>query len=441
MFSQGIIVAPASATGGAIAVIRVSGEGSIALCDKVFRGRKALTEAATHTLHYGDIMDGEQVVDDVLVSVFHAPHSYTGEQSVEISTHGSRYIVNRIITLLCEHGARLAEPGEFSARAFAAGRIDLSQAEAVADIIAADSQAAHLIASTQMRGGYSDTLNSLRNKLIELTSLLELELDFGEEDVVFANRSGLEQMLNATMELVEKLKNSFHTGNAIRNGVGVAIIGAPNVGKSTLLNRLVGEQRAMVSDIAGTTRDTIEESIVIDGIRFRFIDTAGIRATDDTLERMGIERTLSAIKRAQIVISMAEPTGNFENVELSENQTLIHVVNKTDTTLERNNPQAIYISARENVGIENLTHALRKTVDTTAAYRGEAVVSNLRHYEALTAAHTALAAAHTALVNDISSELLAEDIRLAINHIGEITGSITSDTILQSIFSSFCIGK
>ncbi len=441
MFSQGIIVAPASATGGAIAVIRVSGEGSIALCDKVFRGRKALTEAATHTLHYGDIMDGEQVVDDVLVSVFHAPHSYTGEQSVEISTHGSRYIVNRIITLLCEHGARLAEPGEFSARAFAAGRIDLSQAEAVADIIAADSQAAHLIASTQMRGGYSDTLNSLRNNLIELTSLLELELDFGEEDVVFADRSRLEQMLIATMEVVEKLKNSFHTGNAIRNGVGVAIIGAPNVGKSTLLNRLVGEQRAMVSDIAGTTRDTIEESIVIDGIRFRFIDTAGIRTTDDTLERMGIERTLSAIKRAQIVISMAEPTGNFETVELSENQTLIHVVNKADTTPERNNSQAIYISARENVGIENLTHALRETVDTTAAYRGEAVVSNLRHYEALTAAHTALATAHTALVNNISSELLAEDIRLAINHIGEITGSITSDTILQSIFSSFCIGK
>ena len=441
MFSQGIIVAPASATGGAIAVIRVSGEGSIALCDKVFRGRKALTEAATHTLHYGDIMDGEQVVDDVLVSVFHAPHSYTGEQSVEISTHGSRYIVNRIITLLCEHGARLAEPGEFSVRAFAAGRIDLSQAEAVADIIAADSQAAHLIASTQMRGGYSDTLNSLRNKLIELTSLLELELDFGEEDVVFADRSRLEQMLIATMEVVEKLKNSFHTGNAIRNGVGVAIIGAPNVGKSTLLNRLVGEQRAMVSDIAGTTRDTIEESIVIDDIRFRFIDTAGIRTTDDTLERMGIERTLSAIKRAQIVISMAEPAGNFERVELSENQTLIHVVNKTDTTPERNNSQAIYISARDNVGIENLTHALRETVDTTAAYRGEAVVSNLRHYEALTAAHTALAAAHTALVNDISSELLAEDIRLAINHIGEITGSITSDTILQSIFSSFCIGK
>ncbi|MBQ2419462.1 MAG: tRNA uridine-5-carboxymethylaminomethyl(34) synthesis GTPase MnmE, partial [Alistipes sp.] len=305
MFSQGIIVAPASATGGAIAVIRISGEGCIALCDKVFRGRKPLSEAATHTLHYGNIVDDNRVIDDVLVSVFHAPHSYTGEQSVEISTHGSRYIVSTIISLICRQGARLAEPGEFSARAFAAGRIDLSQAEAVADIIAADSQAAHIVASTQMRGGYSDTLNNLRDRLIELTSLLELELDFGEEDVVFADRSRLQQMLTATIDVVSQLKNSFHTGNAIRNGVGVAIIGAPNVGKSTLLNRLVGEQRAMVSDIAGTTRDTIEESVVIDGIRFRFIDTAGIRTTDDTLERMGIERTIAAVKKAQIVVSMA----------------------------------------------------------------------------------------------------------------------------------------
>ncbi|MBE6193503.1 MAG: tRNA uridine-5-carboxymethylaminomethyl(34) synthesis GTPase MnmE [Rikenellaceae bacterium] len=441
MFSQGVIVAPASATGGAIAIIRVSGEGSIALCDKVFRGRKPLSEAATHTLHYGNIVDGDRVIDDVLVSVFHAPHSYTGEQSVEISTHGSRYIVSTIISLICRQGARLAEPGEFSARAFAAGRIDLSQAEAVADIIAADSQAAHIIASTQMRGGYSDTLNNLRGKLIELTSLLELELDFGEEDVVFADRSRLQQMLRATIDVVSQLKNSFHTGNAIRNGVGVAIIGAPNVGKSTLLNRLVGEQRAMVSDIAGTTRDTIEESVVIDGIRFRFIDTAGIRTTDDTLERMGIERTIAAVKKAQIVVSIAEPTGGFERVELTENQTLIRVVNKADTTQERNFTDAIYISARENTGIDTLQNALRKTVDTTAAYRGEAVVSNLRHYEALNAAYTALTSAQTALANNISTELLTEDIRVAINHIGEITGSITSDTILQSIFSSFCIGK
>lgn len=441
MFSQGIIVAPASATGGAIAVIRISGEGCIALCDKVFRGRKPLSEAATHTLHYGNIVDDNRVIDDVLVSVFHAPHSYTGEQSVEISTHGSRYIVSTIISLLCRQGARLAEPGEFSARAFAAGRIDLSQAEAVADIIAADSQAAHIVASTQMRGGYSDTLNNLRDRLIELTSLLELELDFGEEDVVFADRSRLQQMLTATVDVVSQLKNTFHTGNAIRNGVGVAIIGAPNVGKSTLLNRLVGEQRAMVSDIAGTTRDTIEESVVIDGIRFRFIDTAGIRTTDDTLEKMGIERTIAAVKKAQIVVSMAEPTGSFKSVELTENQTLIRVVNKADTTLERNFTDAIYISARENMGIDTLRAALRETVDTTAVYRGEAVVSNLRHYEALSAAYAALTSAQTALANNISTELLSEDIRVAINHIGEITGSITSDTILQSIFSSFCIGK
>lgn len=441
MFSQGIIVAPASATGGAIAVIRISGEGSIALCDKVFRGRKPLSEATTHTLHYGNIVDDNRVIDDVLVSVFHAPHSYTGEQSVEISTHGSRYIVSTIISLLCRLGARLAEPGEFSARAFAAGRIDLSQAEAVADIIAADSQAAHIVASTQMRGGYSDTLNNLRDRLIELTSLLELELDFGEENVVFADRNRLQQMLTATIEVVCQLKNSFHTGNAIRNGVGVAIIGAPNVGKSTLLNRLVGEQRAMVSDIAGTTRDTIEESVVIDGIRFRFIDTAGIRTTDDTLEKMGIERTIAAVKKAQIVVSMTEPTGDFETVELTENQTLIRVVNKVDTTLERNFTDAIYISARENTSIDTLRAALRETVDTTAVYRGEAVVSNLRHYEALTAAFAALTSAQTALANNISTELLTEDIRVAINHIGEITGSITSDTILQSIFSSFCIGK
>ena len=311
----------------------------------------------------------------------------------------------------------------------------------MADIIAADSQAAHIIASTQMRGGYSDTLNNLRDKLIELTSLLELELDFGEEDVVFADRSRLQQMLRATIDVVSQLKNSFHTGNAIRNGVGVAIIGAPNVGKSTLLNRLVGEQRAMVSDIAGTTRDTIEESVVIDGIRFRFIDTAGIRTTDDTLEKMGIERTIAAVKKAQIIVSIAEPTGGFETVELTENQTLIRVVNKADTTQERNFTDAIYISARENTGIDTLQNALRKTVDTTAAYRGEAVVSNLRHYEALSAAYTALTSAQTALTNNISTELLTEDIRVAINHIGEITGSITSDTILQSIFSSFCIGK
>ena len=441
MFSQGVIVAPASALGGAIAVIRMSGEGSIAICDAVFRGRKPLSDAASHTIHYGNIVDGDNIVDDVVAAVFRAPHSYTGEESIEISIHGSQYIASRVISLLCNKGARLAEPGEFSARAFAAGRIDLSQAEAVADIIAADSKAAHTLASTQMRGGYSDTLNDLRDRLIELTALLELELDFGEEDVEFADRTRLNNMLLQTMDVVRRLKESFRTGNAIRNGVSVAIIGAPNVGKSTLLNRLVGDDRAMVSDIAGTTRDTIEESVVIDGIRFRFVDTAGIRATDDKLERMGIERTLKAVEKAQIIINMCEPTGGFEQITLTESQFEIRVVNKADTVTEQN-LNALYISARENIGIDALRSALACTIDTSNLYRGEAIVSNLRHYEALEAAYTALTAAADALTNNISSELLAEDIRIAIHHIGEITGgTISSDSVLQRIFSSFCIGK
>ena len=441
MFSQGVIVAPASALGGAIAVIRMSGEGSIAICDAIFRGRKPLSDAATHTIHYGNIVDDDCVVDDVVVAVFRAPHSYTGEQSVEISIHGSRYIASKVISLLCKQGARLAEPGEFSARAFAAGRIDLSQAEAVADIIAADSKAAHTLASTQMRGGYSDTLNDLRDRLIELTALLELELDFGEEDVEFADRTRLSNMLSQTMTVVKSLKESFRTGNAIRNGVSVAIIGAPNVGKSTLLNRLVGDDRAMVSDIAGTTRDTIEESVVIDGIRFRFVDTAGIRATDDKLEKMGIERTLKAVEKAQIIINMCEPTGEFEQISLTESQLEIRVVNKADTVTEQN-LDALYISAREDIGIDALRSALANTIDTSNLYRGEAIVSNLRHFEALEAAYAALTAAADALANNISSELLAEDIRIAIHHIGEITGgTISSDSVLQRIFSSFCIGK
>ena len=441
MFSDGVIVAPATATGGAIAVIRISGEGAIECCDKIFQGRKSLAKCASHTIHYGNIVDDDRIIDDVVVAIFRAPHSYTSEDSVEISVHGSQYIVSTIIELICSHGARLAEPGEFSARAFAAGRIDLSQAEAVADIIAADSKAAHLVASTQMRGGYSATLNSLRDRLIELSALLELELDFGEEDVEFADRTKLSQMLNQTADVVQNLVESFHIGNAIRNGVEVAIIGAPNVGKSTLLNRLVGDERAMVSNIAGTTRDTIEESIVIDGIRFRFIDTAGIRATNDELEQMGIDRTLKAAKRAHIIISMAEPNTEFQSIELSENQSIIRVVNKADTTNNRDIDDAIYISARQDIGIDTLCQALRESIDTSSLYRGETIVSNMRHYQALSNALEALKAASAALALGISSELLAEDIRLAINHIGEVTGQITSQTILQSIFSEFCIGK
>ena len=441
MFSEGIIVAPATALGGAIATIRLSGEGAIACCDAVFRGRKSLADAATHTLHYGNIVDDNQVVDDVVVSIFRAPHSYTGEESVEISIHGSRYIATKVIELLCRHGARMAEPGEFSARAFAAGRIDLSQAEAVADVIAAHSQAALSLASTQMRGGYSESINRLREQLIELTSLLELELDFGEEDVEFADRTRLKDMLEKSNSVVRSLASSFHTGNAIRNGVCVAIVGAPNVGKSTLLNALVGDDRAMVSNIAGTTRDTVEESIDIDGILFRFIDTAGLRTTDDQLEQMGIERTRKAVEKAQIIINMTEPNTPFEDIQTTNTQTVISVVNKSDTITTLPNDTLLYISARNGDGVERLRNRLRDSIDTTALYRGDTVVSNLRHYEALTVASEALDEALAALATGISTELLSEHIRTALTALGEITGHITSDTILQSIFSSFCIGK
>ena len=437
-----IIVAPATALGGAIAVIRMSGEGSVALCNRIFKGRKPLTEAKSHTIHYGTICDGERVVDDVVVAIFRAPHSYTGEESVEISIHGSRYIAQEVIRLLCEQGAEMASAGEFSQRALAAGHIDLSQAEAVADLIASDSRAAHAVAATQMRGGYSEMLETLRSELLNITSLLELELDFSEEDVEFADRTKLRSMLSKTDNAVVRLMESFKVGNAIREGVAVAIVGRPNVGKSTLLNRLVGDDRAMVSDIAGTTRDTIEESVVIDDIRFRFVDTAGLHDTDDQLEKMGIERTERAIRQAQIVLYMTEPQQKeLELPELSDEQTLLLVVNKIDTSSARGIEGAIYISAREGEGVDDLRQALRATVDTEGLYRGEVVVSNMRHFEALNRAHAALAAAVSALDYGISEELLAEDIRSAINALAEITGRITSDDILKNIFANFCIGK
>ncbi|MBO7221263.1 MAG: tRNA uridine-5-carboxymethylaminomethyl(34) synthesis GTPase MnmE [Alistipes sp.] len=437
-----IIVAPATALGGAIAVLRMSGEGSVALCDRIFKGRKPLVEAKSHTIHYGTICDDERVVDDVVVAIFRAPHSYTGEESVEISIHGSRYIAQEVIRLLCEQGAQMAMAGEFSQRALAAGRIDLSQAEAVADLIASDSRAAHAVAATQMRGGYSEILEGLRDKLLNITTLLELELDFSEEDVEFADRAKLRSMLEKTDSAVVRLMESFKVGNAIREGVAVAIVGRPNVGKSTLLNRLVGDDRAMVSDIAGTTRDTIEESVVIDDIRFRFVDTAGLHDTDDRLEQMGIERTERAMRQAQIVLYMMEPSQvEFELPTLGSEQTLLLVVNKIDTSSERSVEGAIYISAREGEGIDELRNALRSTVDTEGLYRGEVVVSNMRHFEALSRAHSALTAAVSALDMGVSEELLAEDIRSAITALAEITGRITSDDILKNVFANFCIGK
>lgn len=423
-------------------MIRMSGDGSVACCDKLFRGRKPLGEAKSHTIHYGTICDGERVVDDVVVAVFRAPHSYTGEESVEISIHGSRYIASEVMRLLCEQGARMAEAGEFSQRALAAGRIDLSQAEAVADLIAAESRAAHAVAATQMRGGYSEMLDELREELLNVTTLLELELDFSEEDVEFADRARLQTMLEKTDRVVTRLMDSFRVGNAIREGVAVAIVGRPNVGKSTLLNRLVGDDRAMVSDIAGTTRDTIEESVVIDDIRFRFIDTAGLHDTDDRLEQMGIERTERAIRQALVVLYMIEPSQKELEMPLLEtDQTLLVVVNKMDMTDKRDKDGAIYISARDGEGIDALRDALRATVDTEGLYRGEVVVSNMRHFEALSRAHKHLEDSMQALCDGISEELLAEDIRYAITALAEITGRITSDDVLKNVFSRFCIGK
>lgn len=436
------IVAPATASGGALSVIRLSGERAVEIADRLFRGRKPLAESRPATVRYGLICDGERIVDDVVATLFRAPNSYTGEDSVEFSCHGSQYITSEIIRLAVEAGARLATAGEFTSRAFLAGRIDLSQAEAVADMIAADSQAAHAMASTQLRGGYSSELNSLRADLLRLTSLLELELDFSEEDVTFADRAQLRQTMGEIGRHISRLKESFQLGNAIREGVAVAIIGAPNAGKSTLLNRLLGENRAMVSEIAGTTRDTIEERMNIDGVVFRFIDTAGLHETSDRLEQMGIERTKEALERAQIVVVLNDGLNAVPKVSLSENQRLIEVANKMDLRQgESIADGVISISALTGEGVEELLRAIRSAVDTRSLYAGDSIVSSARHREALHHAGEALNRAIEALDSDLPTDLLSEDIRQVLHHIGCITGDITSDEILQSIFSKFCIGK
>ena len=467
------IIAPATPTGGALCLIRLSGERAIELCDEVFEGRKPLSEAKGSTAHYGLIKDGEQVVDDVIVTLYRAPYSYTGENSVEISAHGSRYVVGRIFSLFTARGARLAEAGEFTRRAFLAGRMDLSQAEAVADVIAADSRASHAVASTQMRGAYSDELAGLRAKLLHITSLLELELDFSEEDVEFADRRELEQLLEVVRDRVVSLRSSFKLGNVLKEGVTVAIAGRPNVGKSTLLNRLVGEDRAMVSDIAGTTRDTVEAVANIDGVMFRFIDTAGLHTTTDVLEQMGIERTAQALKKARIVLWITDKP-NFDDEQIMQElgdfiptseQTLYKIVNKIDIfgseSINQNGAKllsfdaadnanesdteaknaVVKMSAKTGVGVDALMEILKSEVDASAAYAGDVIVSNQRHYEALAQAGEALDASLSALRNDLPSDLLSEDIRQVLYHLGTITGEISSEDILQNIFSHFCIGK
>lgn len=469
------IVASATAAGGAIAVIRISGGEAFAVCDRIFRGRRPLAEADGYTVHYGTIAEGDRVIDDVLAAVFRAPHSYTGENSVEISCHGSSYIVSEILRLLIAAGGRMAQPGEFTIRAYLAGKLDLSQAEAVADMIASSSRAAHALASTQMRGGYSEELESLREKLLNLTSLLELELDFSEEDVEFADRTALRATMQRIAAEIDRLRSSFALGNAIREGVAVAIAGAPNVGKSTLLNRLLNEERAMVSEIAGTTRDVIEECANIGGVLFRFLDTAGIRSTNDTLEQMGIARTMSSIERAQIIIRLIDASqpavsvsgGNLSSGQtgrksapavpsadsaadtqspdfpLRPDQTLLTVYNKIDKTPGLALPEgAVGISARNGDGIDDLRRILRDAVDTEALYHGGTVISNSRHYEALTSASEALSAALDGLRDNLPTDLLSEEIRQVIRHLSGVTGQdIVPEEVLKTIFSKFCIGK
>lgn len=436
------IVAPATASGGAVMVIRLSGEQAIAIADRMFRGRCRLADAEGYTLHYGEIVDGERRVDDVVVALFRAPHSYTGDDTVEITIHGSEYISQEVMRLAVENGARVAAAGEFTRRAFLAGKMDLSRAEAVADIIASDSEWSHDVASRQMRGGYSRRLATLRDELLRLCSLVELELDFSEEDVEFADRTELKLIIGDVGRQLEELVSSFALGNVLKNGVTVAIVGEPNVGKSTLLNALVEEERAMVSDIAGTTRDTVEATTVIDGVRFRFVDTAGLHTTDDHLEQMGMERTHKAMGEAHIILHVASAESpTFESVDVEPNTRYLRVVNKIDKVAEHAPCDAHRISAKQGYGIDALRRKLRSMVDTSTLRRGDVLVTNMRHYDALRSAQSALRDVERAVQQDVSGDLLSEDLHRVLHHLGEITGEITSDDILHTIFSKFCIGK
>ena len=438
-------ISTAYGTGG-IAVIRVSGEQSISIVDTLFEGRTALSEAKAGTVHYGRIQRETEVLDEVLCSVFRAPHSFTGEDTVEIACHGSVYIQQTLIQWLIDAGCRAAEPGEFTRRAFLNGKMDLAQAEAVADLIAAQSKAEKDLALSQLKGSVSNELANLRERLLHFTSLIELELDFADhEELEFADRSELSKLADEIEQKLQALMDSFRTGNAIRNGVPVAIIGAPNVGKSTLLNALLGEQRAIVSDIQGTTRDTIEDTLILDGILFRLIDTAGLRETSDTIENMGIERSRKAAEKAQIVIHVVDNDGMSEAALLNDEMmkgTVIRVRNKADLLEHsevRIHESGLRISAR-NGEIEPLKQELvrvaRESMNTSAV-----MLSNARHYAAVTRAHEAIVRVQQGMEAGLSGELLSMDLQDCLSALGEVTGQITNQEILSNIFSKFCIGK
>ncbi|MDA8640575.1 tRNA uridine-5-carboxymethylaminomethyl(34) synthesis GTPase MnmE [Flavobacteriaceae bacterium] len=460
MISEGTIMALSTATGaGAIALIRLSGTNAIDITETVFKARsgKLLKDQKSHSIHLGDIINNKSVIDEVLVSIFKNPHSYTGEDVIEISCHGSPFIQQEIMKLLIEQGAETAKPGEFTLRAFLNGKMDLSQAEAVADLISSENEASHQLAMQQMRGGFSSEIKNLRQELLNFASLIELELDFAEEDVAFADRKQLENLLLKIQAVLKNLLDSFALGNVIKKGVPIAIVGAPNVGKSTLLNCLLNEDKAIISDIAGTTRDSIEDEITLDGICFRFIDTAGIRETEDTIEKIGIQKTFDKIDLAAYVLHLVDPTDFKENqVELVKeleafkskypNKKLILVFNKEDQNLSTDIPDEIAnyptvsISAKMNSNIDQLINLLTKHFKINPT-QDQSIVTNSRHYGSLYAAQKEVTAIQNGLTNGLSGDLLAIDLRQALFHLGEITGEVTNDELLGNIFANFCIGK
>lgn len=462
MIPQDTIVALATASGsGAIAIIRLSGKDAITIASQVFTSVKGkdITKQKSHTLHLGHIAEDNKIYDQVLLSLFKGPNSYTGENTVEISCHGSQYIQQQIIQLLLRNGSRMANAGEFTLRAFLNGKLDLSQAEAVADLIASDNEASHQIAMQQMRGGFSNEIARLREELLNFASLIELELDFAEEDVEFADRTQFHELLSRIEFVLKRLIDSFAVGNVIKNGIPVAIVGEPNVGKSTLLNSLLNEERAIVSDIAGTTRDTIEDELVINGIGFRFIDTAGIRETQDVVESIGIKKTFEKIEQAQVVVYLfdasqfiVEDSGIVVEIERIKNQfplkPLLIIGNKADklTDAQKANaqqqiPELLLVSAKENIGVETLKDSLLSFVNTGALRNNETIVTNTRHYDSLLKALEEIQKVQFGLHNGIPADLMAIDIRQALYHFGEITGQVSNDELLGNIFANFCIGK
>ncbi|MCW1149118.1 tRNA uridine-5-carboxymethylaminomethyl(34) synthesis GTPase MnmE [Flavobacterium lacisediminis] len=463
MIPQETIVALATPSGaGAIAIIRLSGAAAITIAAEVFQSvsGKDITKQKTHTIHLGHIVDNGKVYDQVLLSIFKGPNSYTGENVIEISCHGSTFIQQQIIQLLLRRGAKMAQAGEFTLRAFLNGKLDLSQAEAVADLIASDNEASHQIAMQQMRGGFSNEIAKLREELLNFASLIELELDFAEEDVEFADRTQFHDLLERIEFVLKRLIDSFAVGNVIKNGIPVAIVGEPNVGKSTLLNALLNEERAIVSDIAGTTRDTIEDELVINGIGFRFIDTAGIRETQDHVESIGIQKTFEKIEQAQVVMFLVDSTElTMESLERLKvevekirnkypQKALLTIFNKKDKleesllqNLESQIENSIFISAKQKVGIEELKNELMSFVNTGALRNNETIVTNTRHYDSLLKALEEIQKVKWGLDSGISSDLMAIDIRSALYFFGEITGEVTNDELLGNIFANFCIGK